>query len=67
MIKTSKFDAAKYLNSPEAMTDYLAEALATGDPEFICDALDVVDRASSLQEDRPLSQPLQTASRDSQS
>ena len=44
MIKASKFDAANYLKSPQAMADYLSEALATDDPEFICDALDY-DRA----------------------
>jgi len=37
MIKTSKFDAANYLKSPQAMADYPSEALATDDPEFICD------------------------------
>ena len=31
MIKTSKFDAANYLKSPQAMADYLSEALATDD------------------------------------
>jgi DNA-binding phage protein len=66
MIKTSKFDAAKYLKSSEAMTDYLVEALATGDPEFICDALDVVDRATNLQGGRPLSASATTANRDNQ-
>jgi hypothetical protein len=31
MIKVSKFDAANYLKSPQAMADYLSEALATDD------------------------------------
>ena len=48
MIKTSKFDAANYLKSPQAMADYLSEALATDDPEFICDALDTIARAKGM-------------------
>ena len=48
MIKTSKFDAANYLKSPQAMADYLSEALATDDPEFICDALDTIARARGM-------------------
>ena len=50
MIKTSKFDAAKYLKSPQAMADYLSEALATDDFEFICDALDTIARAKGMTE-----------------
>jgi probable addiction module antidote protein len=45
MIQTSKFDAADYLKSPQAMADYLSEALATDDVEFICAALDTIARA----------------------
>jgi hypothetical protein len=48
MIKTSKFDVANYLKSPQAMADYLSEALATDDPEFICDALDTIARAKGM-------------------
>ena len=48
MIKTSKFDAANYLKSPQAMADYLSEALATDDAEFICDALDAIARAKGM-------------------
>ena len=50
MIKTSKFDAANYLKSPQAMADYLSEALATDDPEFISDALDTIARAKGMTE-----------------
>ncbi len=46
MIK--KFDAANYLKSPRAMADFLSEALATDDPEFICDALDTIARAKGM-------------------
>ena len=48
MIKTSKFDAANYLKSPQAMADYLSEALATDDPEFICDALATIAKAKGM-------------------
>lgn len=47
-IKTSKFDAADYLKSPEAMAYYLSEALATDDSAFICDALDTIARAKGM-------------------
>jgi probable addiction module antidote protein len=50
MLKTSKFDAAKYLKSPQAMADYLSEALATDDFEFVCDALDTIARAKGMKE-----------------
>lgn len=48
MVKISKFDAANHLKSPQAMADYLSEALATDDPEFICDALDTIARAKGM-------------------
>jgi len=48
MVKISKFDAANYLKSPQAMADYLSEALATDDAEFICDALDTIARAKGM-------------------
>ncbi|UPK01838.1 hypothetical protein [Bradyrhizobium sp. 170] len=48
MIKISNFDAADCLRSPQAMADCLSEALATDDPEFICDALDTIARAEGM-------------------
>ena len=30
------------------MADYLSEALATDDPEFICDTLDTIARAAGM-------------------
>lgn len=48
MVKISKFDAANHLKSPQAMADYLSEALATDDPGFICDALDTIARAKGM-------------------
>ena len=34
MAKASKFDAADYLKSPQAIADYLSEAFETGDEKF---------------------------------
>jgi probable addiction module antidote protein len=45
---TRPFDPATYLTSPEAITAYLAEALATNDPAFVADALGVVARARGM-------------------
>ena len=46
MAKISKFDAADYLKTPEAIAAYLKEALATDDAAYICVALDTVARAA---------------------
>ena len=48
MAKTSKFDAADYLKSPEAIADYLSEAFETGDEKFIAEALGAVARAKGM-------------------
>ncbi len=48
MAKTTRFDAADYLDSPEAIADYLTEAFATGDNEFITVALGTVARAKGM-------------------
>lgn len=64
MIKTSRFDAANYLKSPQAIADYLSEALATDDTEFICDALDTIARAKSGQDQLLSEQSLQVTERD---
>jgi probable addiction module antidote protein len=45
--KTNPFDPAEYLDTPEAIAAYLTEALETGDPAFIADALNVIARARS--------------------
>jgi probable addiction module antidote protein len=44
-MNTKPFDPAAYLDTPEAIAAYMTEALETGDPAFIADALDVVGRA----------------------
>jgi len=48
MSKVTKFDAADYLRTPEAITVYLAEAFATSDDASICTALDTVARAKEM-------------------
>ena len=48
MAKTSKFDAADYLKTPDQIAAYLTEALETGDTSFICTAIDTVARAKGM-------------------
>jgi probable addiction module antidote protein len=48
MTKTSKFDAANYLKTPEQIAAYLTEALETGDTSFICTAIDTIARAKGM-------------------
>lgn len=47
-IDTRPFDPAEYLDTPEAVAAYLTEALETGDPAFVRDALGVVARAEGM-------------------
>ena len=47
-MKLLKFDAAKYLDHPETIAVYLSEALETGDPDYICHALDTIARAKGM-------------------
>jgi probable addiction module antidote protein len=46
--KLSRFDAAEYLDSPEARAEYLTAALETGDMPFILDAISIVARAEGM-------------------
>jgi probable addiction module antidote protein len=46
VVNISKFDAADYLKTPEAIAAYLKEAFATNDAAYICVALDTVARAA---------------------
>ncbi|MBR0777010.1 putative addiction module antidote protein [Bradyrhizobium diazoefficiens] len=58
MAKTRPFDAAAYLDSPEAIAAYLSEAFETNDPSFITEAIGTVARArgmSALAKDTGLS------------
>jgi probable addiction module antidote protein len=46
--KTRPFDPATYLDSEEAITAYLSDALDSNDPGFIANALGVVARAHGM-------------------
>jgi probable addiction module antidote protein len=47
-VKTTRFDSAEYLDSDEAISAYLEEALETSDPVFITQALGTVARARGM-------------------
>jgi hypothetical protein len=47
-LKTTRFDAAKYLTTREAQLEYTTAAYETGDREFIRDAYKIVARARGL-------------------
>ena len=51
-LKTTRFESAEYLDSDEAINVYLEEALATGDPAFITQALGTIARARRNIENR---------------
>jgi probable addiction module antidote protein len=48
MVKVSKFDAADYLKTPEAIAAYLTEAFESDDAAYICTALDTAARAKGI-------------------
>ncbi len=48
MTKTKPFDPAEYLDDVESVAAYMTEALESGDPAFIADALGVVARARGM-------------------
>jgi probable addiction module antidote protein len=48
MIRTTRFDAAEYLDSEERQIAYVSAALETGDAGFIRDALGLVARARGM-------------------
>lgn len=48
MAKTRPFDAAEYLDSPEAIAAYLSEAFETNDADFITEAISTVARARGM-------------------
>ncbi|MHB8304087.1 MAG: addiction module antidote protein [Acidobacteriaceae bacterium] len=49
-LKTKPFDPAEYLDNDEAIATYMTDALETGDPSFVADALGVVARARGMSE-----------------
>ena len=50
MSKTTRFDAADYLDNEERQAAYITAALETGDPDFVRDALGIVARARGMAE-----------------
>ncbi|WP_426227059.1 addiction module antidote protein [Pararhizobium sp. DWP3-4] len=48
IIETLPFDAAQYLDSPEAYAELLNDAFETGDTAYIAAALGVVARAKGM-------------------
>jgi probable addiction module antidote protein len=44
-ITTKPFDPAAYLDNAEAVAAYITEALETGDPAIVADALGVIARS----------------------
>ncbi len=50
MRKTTRFDAADYLDSEERQVAYITAALETGDADFVRDALGLVARARGMGE-----------------
>ena len=50
MGKTTRFDAADYLDSEERQVAYITAALETGDADFVRDALGIVARARGMGE-----------------
>ena len=48
MRKTTRFDAADYLNTEERQVAYITAALESGDADFVRDALGLVARARGM-------------------
>jgi len=47
-VETTPFDPAESLDNDEAIVSYMTEALETGDPCFVADALGVIARAGAV-------------------
>ena len=50
MSKTTRFDAADYLDTKERQVAYITAALESGDADFVRDALGLVARARGMSE-----------------
>jgi probable addiction module antidote protein len=48
MAKAKPFDAADYLDNPEAIAEYLSEALESGDDDLIAQAIGTVARVHGM-------------------
>ncbi len=51
MIKTEALDPAEFLDTPDAVAEYLAAAYESGDPAIIADALAVARRSVAIERD----------------
>jgi len=47
-MKTTKFDPAEHLKSPEVQAELISEAFGTGDPKFIAHVIGTVARARGM-------------------
>ncbi len=48
MVKTEPFDAARYIDTAEAQAELLNDALASGNPAYVSQALGVIARARGM-------------------
>ena len=48
MLKTTRFDAADFLNTEKKQAAYITAALETGDADFVRDALGIVAKARGM-------------------
>jgi probable addiction module antidote protein len=48
VVKTTRFDVAEYLDTPQRQAEYISAALETGDTAFVRDAVGVVARARGM-------------------
>ena len=48
MLETTVFDAARYIDTPEAEAEVLADALESGDSRYIAHALGIIARARGM-------------------
>jgi probable addiction module antidote protein len=48
MLETAPFDVARYIDSPEAEAELLADALESGDGGYIAHALGIIARARGM-------------------
>ena len=51
MVDTMPFDAAEHLSTPEAQAFLIADALQTGDAEYIQHAIGIVARARGTKDE----------------
>lgn len=48
--RSRRYDSAEYLDTPEAIAEYLTDALEDGDPSFIAKAIGTAARARGMSE-----------------